>query len=99
MSVVNIIAANTSVLHKEPHRQLNLNSNPRATMADSGPAATRLDVAELEELASHFLKDSIADSTSTVYATGQLGYLFQLLQQVQLTTSPSYRATTTTVHG
>ena len=74
MSVVNIIAANTSVLHSEPHRQQNPDSNPRATMADSGPITTRLAVAELERLASHFIKDSIAESTRRAYSTGQTTY-------------------------
>ena len=43
-------------------------------MADSGPVATRLAVAELERLASHFIKDSIAESTRRVYSTGQTTY-------------------------
>ena len=43
-------------------------------MADSGPVTTRLAVAELERLASHFIKDSIAESTHRVYSTGQTTY-------------------------
>ena len=107
MSVVNIIAANTSkdktIMHllrglhfictfyninlRATHIQgiRNLSADAishdnlqvllsRATMADSGPVATRLAVTELERLARHFIKDNIADSTRRVYSTGQATY-------------------------
>ena len=70
----------------------------QSNYADCSPLATQLAVAELERLTSHFIKDSIADSsTPRVYSSGH--DLFQFLPKIQLATSPSSVATTNTVHG
>ena len=65
----------TGIFQGEPNSQERINSNPRATVGGASVVSTRLAVADLERIANHLVKGSIADSTRRCYTTGQTTYL------------------------